>query len=57
MSREGVNKLVSRITSVIETCRNDCELSYAECIGALDIAKQEIHQEMREDENQESPDT
>ena len=48
MSIEGIDKLVSRVQSVIQTSRECNEVTVSELIGALELIKMDTYMDERE---------
>lgn len=53
MSKEGVNKFISRVTSTIETSRKCNEITYGELVGALELIKLDFYMESKDEEAEE----
>ena len=54
MSSVGVDTLASRIANVIEIHREAGDISNAEIIGVLELIKMDLHEEMFEDDEDET---
>lgn len=50
MSKDGIIYLCSKVEEALDYARAEFDLSYAEAIGTLDIAKIKLHREMEEEE-------
>ncbi len=51
MSEETVQKFTNRLSNLINASRGNDELTYAELIGALEMAKLDIYGEASEDDD------
>jgi len=51
--KEGVDKLISRVESILQASRIEGDVSYAETIGVLEIVKMDLYAESHEEDEDE----